>query len=107
LRRAVREANPEPDARRHHLLRRQALLRLWPGQRVVLSAGRRRERVPLSWPRDARCRLSDHLRAASDDLLWRADALRGDAGLARRRAALRSFLAAALRLGGRSPPPLP
>ena len=101
LRRALRQADPPAHPRRRDLLRRQALLRLRPGQWALLPALRRRQRRPFPWAHHAGRRVPGHQRAASDDLLRRADALRGDAGAARRRAALRHVVAAPLRLGGR------
>ena len=87
LRRAVRQRRARHPGDRPVLQRREAVLRLWAGQRAVLSVLGRRDGDPLAGPADAAERLRRHRGAPADAVLLRADRLRDDAG-ARTRAEL-------------------
>ena len=55
--RALRQGDPRPHRERRLLLRREALLRLWPRQRADLPARGRRDSAAHGRASDARCRV--------------------------------------------------
>src|SRR5439155_1125477 len=101
LLRDVCRASTGAAPRRQGVLRGQALLRLRARQRRVLPDGRGGAERALPAPADARRRVRGHRALPADDLLRRADALRGHARAERAGEALGRLLPASLRLGGR------
>ena len=78
-RRALRAAGAGHPRGRRRVLRGQALLRLRPGQRAHLPDGGRRDRRADGGAADAGRRVRPLAEAPADDLLWRPDAVCGDA----------------------------
>ena len=80
---AVRPRHPGHPRERHRLLGREAVLRLWPGQRPDVSDERRRDRRAAACAADAGRRVRRAPEVPADDLLRRPDAVRGAAGRSR------------------------
>ena len=104
-RRALRQAGARHSGKRRRVLRGEAVLRLRARQRADLSAGGRRDRGADGRAADAGRGVQAPEGAQPDDLLRRADAVRGDArepGLAAQGGAARC--ASAPRRARRCPP---
>src|SRR6185437_7038063 len=100
--RSVRPARARDRAGGPHLLGRQAVLRLRPGQRAVLPVPRRRLDGAVYGPTRAGEGVRSHHAGAPHAVLRRSYGVRGDAAGAGRRAAVRPAIGPGLQLGGRT-----
>src|SRR2546425_4190348 len=102
--RSVRSPRARDRAGGPHLLGRQAVLRVRPGQRAVLPVPRRCLAGVVPEPSRAREGARGHHAGAPDTVLRSPYRVRGDAAGAGRRAPVRPRVGPALQLGGRAAP---